>query len=1574
MKRSSKSIVGFTACWLFAVAGSAAAADTLVLEPKVDSGKHIVLVAGDEEYRSEESMPMLAKILSQKHGFKCTVVFAWSQDGKYIDPNNQQGLRGLAALDSADLMIIGTRFRRPSEDQAVHITKFMDAGKPVIGIRTATHAFNGGDKFGGKIGFGEWGRKILGEQWVSHHGGHKRQGGRGVIEADNADHPILNSVKDVFVQSDIYGVIHLTDEDKILLRGAVTESLDPTSKNIEGPKNDPMQPFAWLHAYTSPAGASGQSFCTTGGASVDFLSDDLRRLIVNAAYHLTGREVPAEADVEFVDSFKPSFYGFIRDPNWWSNADMQPEDYGLGKSPQRPDPPGTPKWDFWPTAAKADAAKADAAAIPLQLRKGQRIAAVGNSLAERMNLYGHFESLLHTRFPDRELVFRNFGWPADEVGNQQRPNSYTTIDDPLQVFSPELFLCFFGFNESFAGRSPEAIEAFIGNYRAYIATMSERFAGNRPAFVLISPIAFEATGNPLQPSGDEENQNLAAYRDAIKQLAAADGHIFIDLYSESHRAFAEHSGNDYTINGVHVNERGDALVASLLDGKLFRSEHPLGMDVSQFKEVQKWVNDKAWFHLQDYRMLNGWYVYGGRRTWDTETFPTEYRKIRNMVAVRDRYIWDLAAGRDVPSQPDDSATGEVVTPETMFGSRDENFRKMREPAELRYLTPEESIATMTVPDGMEVKLFASEREFPELANPNQIAFDNRGRLWVSCMANYPQWQPGAAKPNDRLLIFEDTNGDGMADVCKTFYDKLICPTGFEFFDGGVLVVDEPRILFLKDTDGDDKADLVEPIIDGIATDDTHHTVGAWEWSHGGFLHMLEGVSLSTTMETPWGPFRNKNTAGGYVFDPYAIRFQHYRTPGYGNPWCLVFDSWGNGIVGDGTNAKQHWVSPLAGKEVSQRKTLTPVFDNEGMRPAVGNEFLISRHLPDNMQGQFIYACVINMHGMPRFNLRDQSVGAGFEGERVDDLLSSTDMIFRPVDPKVGPDGAIWFGDWCNPLIGHMQYSQRDPNRDHSHGRLYRLVNKNKDLLKPVIQAGATEQQLLDQLTTYELRTRYRVRRELRDRNKADVYAAMDKWLAGVTDPQQLCEAMWIQESFRDVDEKLLDKILDSGEYRARAAAVHTITNLRDRVDDFKGRIAAAISDPHPRVRLEAIRGASFIESPEAVEIALKAADQGLDYWIEYTLEHTLHGLQPYWESADPNTLLANSSEAAKTYLERHKRMSGPGGAAVKPIELAEDVDAPKTERMKAVRELAKLKGGKHQRGAAVFKQVCSACHMVGDLGKKFGPDLSDIAARMKKEEMLTSVLMPNDKIAKGYETISVLTIDGETHTGFILKETDETLSLGIANGKQVDVAQDEIELRKEMKASSMPEGLIKQIAPIEFLDLVAYLERQKAVGAVREDGWISLKSKTQPKLRKHGDYQEISRDAAIQLGRTMTNPTWNDNAHLFLSDLPSGGNDFVFHSAHDAVNPAITVRLPKESEIGHIWLQNRLESQFHERAKGLTIWTSIDGKKFDKVWTSKDTPAEWSIDLPTATRARYVRIGIDGKGTFHLNRGAIYGK
>ncbi len=1068
-------------------------------------------------------------------------------------------------------------------------------------------------------------------------------------------------------------------------------------------------------------------------------------------------------------------------------------------------------------------ANANQATPSLKMQPHQRIAFVGNSLAERMNLTGHFETLLQSRYAKLELKLRNFGWPADEVGNQQRPNNYTTLDNPLDVFAPDTFLCFFGFNESFQGK--DNLIYFKQRYNQYLDQQTAKFTheGNAPQFVLISPVAFEASANPWQPTGVQENANLKLYAAAIAEIARDRNLPFVDLFTPTEPVFAEKPGLQYTIDGVHLNAQGDLLMARLLDEALFESSNPAKVGSKKYEQLRAAVNEKSWVHFNDYRMLNGWYVYGGRRTYDTETFPLEYKKIRKMTAVRDRYVWDIAQGKPVPDKPDDAETGKLIVPPTGVGR---HFPRA-EPKELRYLTPEECIATMKIPEGFEVRPFASEREFPVLANPCQLNFDNKGRLWAACMPNYPQWRPGDPRPNDRLLIFEDADKDGKADKVKVFYDKLICPTGFEFWNGGVLVVDEPRILFLKDTDGDDKADEVTQLIDGIATDDTHHTMGAWEWSHGGLLHMLEGVSLSTTLETPWGPFRNRNTAGCYVLDPRSLKIRRFQTPGYGNPWCFVFDYWGNGIVGDGTNAKQHWASALSGANPETRRTLNPIFNNESMRPAVGNDFLISRQLPDEMQGQFIYACVINMNGMPRFEIKDEDNTAGFTGKRIADLLMSTDKTFRPVDPQIGPDGAIWFGDWCNALIGHMQYSQRDPNRDKKHGRIYRMVYTKKPLLEPVTQFGVSIPELLDQLKAYEPRTRYRARRELRDRDRVRVLAEIDTWLKTL-DPQEskyehnACEALWIEESFHGIDEKLLRRLLNAKDFHARAAAVHVLSNelalggttLRtmDSQADSRtvlvGLLTQAIADPHPRVRLEAVRGASFLNSPEGARIALCAIELPMDYWLEYTLEHTLLALRPYWlKSHVKGELLTDVPPDQQAYFQKFLKSLGPSMKAIPFLQVLAGEGKPKAHEA-AVQSLAALKGNARN-GRLVFHRVCSVCHRLENEGINFGPDLTKISSRAKPKDLrsyiINSIVYPNKDIAKEYQTLRVLTVQGKIVEGFVEAQTKAAVTLRIAGGKILTIPEADIEERIISKVSSMPEGLAFSIAPAELLDIVEYL-------------------------------------------------------------------------------------------------------------------------------------------------------------------------
>ncbi len=1053
--------------------------------------------------------------------------------------------------------------------------------------------------------------------------------------------------------------------------------------------------------------------------------------------------------------------------------------------------------------------------LPLELIPHERIALVGNSTAERMNLFGYFEAFLHTRFPDKELVVRNFGRPADEVAVRQRSNDYTRLDDPIAAFGPDTFLCFFGFNESFKG--PEGVEQFKADYEKFLDEYAAKYprddAGDKPRFVLVSPVAFEPTGDKFLPDGAKENANLKLYAEAVKAVAAKRNLAFVDLFDPTVKSFAEQPGMQFTINGAHVNERGDQLVGSLLDAALFGPRGPVS-DTARFEKLRAAVNDKSWVHEQDYRMLNGWYVYGGRRTFDTETFPREFVKVRNMAAVRDRYVWDIAQGKPVPDKPDDSHTGELIVPPTRFGVPQQKYS---EADTLRYLTPDEFIKTCTVPPGFEIKLFADEKQFPELAKPCQLNFDSKGRLWVACMPTYPMWRPGDPKPADKLLILEDTDGDGRADKCTVFYDKLTCPVGFEFYNGGVLVVDQPRLLWLKDTDGDDKADEVVHLIDGWATDDTHHTINAWEWNHGGLLHMLEGVSVSTAVETPWGPFRNFGTPGAYVLDPRSLKLRHFVTPGYGNPWCYVFNEWGQGIVGDGTGATQHWDTPLSGAQYPGRKGLNPVFNTDGLRPVVGSEFLVSRQFPDDVQGQFIYACVINMNGMPRWTISDD--GAGYHGVRVKkdgkpfDLIKSTDKNFRPVDPQIGPDGALWFGDWANALIGHMQYSQRDPNRDHSKGRIYRLVYKDKPLLKPVTQYGKSPAELLDQLREYEWRTRDHARRELRARPPAEVLSAVKAWAAKLdpTDKEYdrlRCEALWVEQGHHAVDHGLLSQVLAAKTPDARAAATRIVADERDRIPDAFDLLKKMAGDPSLRVRTEAVRGLSFYPTMEAVD-AVMAAAKGADYWLRYTVEAALGANEAVWRQAYLTGKLAADNPAVHKMLAGVIASSRSGAAALPYLQLLLGSERqPAERRNNAMQALADMKGNAAN-GRQVFLRNCTACHRVGTgEGQDYGPNLDKVATRHPRIKIVESVIDPNAEVDQKYLSTRIDTLDGKTVTGLVVSETKQEVVIFDGKEKKT-VKTDDIDKRTTLKQSSMPEGLAGAMAPSEFLDLIEYLATLK---------------------------------------------------------------------------------------------------------------------------------------------------------------------
>jgi putative heme-binding domain-containing protein len=1056
--------------------------------------------------------------------------------------------------------------------------------------------------------------------------------------------------------------------------------------------------------------------------------------------------------------------------------------------------------------------------LPLKFATNERIAVFGNSTAERMGLFGHFETMLHLAHADKKLIVRNFGRPAEEVAIHQRSADYSQLDDPLFAFNPDTFLCFFGFNESFKGA--KGVDAFKADYGNFIDDYMKKYPrddfGSPPRFVLVTPMAVEDSGDPLLPNASEQNANLKIYAQAVKEFGASRKIAVIDLFEKTSAAFSEKPGLQFTINGCHINDAGDRLLGATLISAMTGQPASKDTATSQYEELRKFVNDKSWVHNQDHRMVNGWYVYGGRRTYDTETFPREYAKIRAMAKVRDEIVWDVASGKPGPDKIDDSKTGDLIVPPTRFGAPGRNYS---EATELRYLSPSDFIKSCTVAPGCEIRLFADETTAPELAKPVQLNFDNKGRLWVSCMPTYPQWRPGDGPPNDKLVILEDTDGDGKADKRTVFYDKLHCPTGFEFWNGGVLVVDQPRLIFLKDTDGDDKADLVIHLQDGWATDDTHHTCGAFEWSHGGLLHMLEGIATSTTLETPWGPHRSQGSGGAYVFDPRTQKIRQFGLPGMANMWCYVFDEWGNGIVGDGTTANQTWDTPLSGAQFSGRSGINFILPN-GTRPNLGNEWLVSRALPADLQKQFTYACVINLNGLTRYAMRED--GAGFMGERVkadksskdfDDLIRSTDKHFRPCDPQIGPDGALWFGDWANALIGHMQYSQRDPNRDHTRGRIYRLVGTGMPLVKPATQFGKSIPEVLEQFREYEWRTRYRARRDLRDRPQTELMAALKTWLNNNSNDPLIdrfrCEALWLQQSFHAIDPELLKTTLNCRTPEARAAATHILTDERDRIDGAMDLLAKQVSDEHPRVRTEALRGLSFFPKAEAVNAALVAARKPLDYWTKYTLEATLGATESVWKEPFLEGKLARDDIEASKVMTGILASSKQGREAAPFLKILLATKTPSLEeKNKAITGLEKLKGNPAI-GKIVYTRSCTACHKVGaGDGNEYGPNLHEAAKRLTPYKLIESIIDPNAEVDQKYLSTKIVSSDGSTVVGLLVSETkDDVVIFDGTNKKTIKVK--DIEERKLLKQSSMPEGLAGTMSPAEFLDLLAFLKTLK---------------------------------------------------------------------------------------------------------------------------------------------------------------------
>ncbi|HEY1601599.1 MAG TPA: PVC-type heme-binding CxxCH protein [Pirellulales bacterium] len=834
---------------------------------------------------------------------------------------------------------------------------------------------------------------------------------------------------------------------------------------------------------------------------------------------------------------------------------------------------------------------------PLALHKGDRIVIIGNTLAERMQQFGNLETLLYSRFPDLDLAVRDLGWSADELTIRMRSQDFKDHGHNLADEKPSVLIACFGFNESFGGSAglpkfQQDLEKFIQE-----STTTKYDGVAPPRLVLVSPMSHENLHRRTLPNGLKNNQNLKLYTEAMAKLAQQHGVVFVDLFTPTSSQM-QGSKEPWTINGVHLNSYGDGEVAKLIDGALFGARpQDSKIDLAKLRAAVNEKNLQFWY---DYRAVNGFYIYGGRKKpFGVVNFPAEFAKLRKMIANRDARIWAIAKGQSVPETIDDSNTGDFVKVETNYT------------APIVLSTPEAERAQFQLPDGYDANLFASEIDFPDLQKPVQFEFDSRGRLWVVTMASYPMYLPGTPV-NDKLLILEDTNGDGKADKQTVFADHLYLPTGLELGDGGAYVAQQPNLMFLKDTDGDDRADHREIVLHGFDSADSHHANNAFTWGPDGALYSMEGTFHQTQIETPYGPQRVANAAV-FRYEPLTAKVDIFISYGFANPWGQVFDHWGQNFVADASGGANYYGTAFSGQvDHPHKHGNMQQFLKMQWRPTSGCEIVASRHFPDDVQGNYILNNCIGFHGTLNYKMREE--GSGFFAEPVQPLLQSKDLNCRPVDLKFGPDGALYVVDWFNPLIGHMQHSIRDPNRDKTHGRIWRITYKNRPLAKPPQIAGASIGSLLDLLKSYEDRTLYRVRRELRTRESDQVMAELDKWVANLdaSSPEyqhNLLEALWVHQQHDMVDSTLLKRVLRSPDFRARAAATRVLCYWRDRVEEPLALLKVQAGDEHPRVRLEAVRAASFFHDPQATEVALESLAHPQDPYLEYTLKETLDTLE-----------------------------------------------------------------------------------------------------------------------------------------------------------------------------------------------------------------------------------------------------------------------------------------------------------------------------------------------------------------------------
>lgn len=852
-----------------------------------------------------------------------------------------------------------------------------------------------------------------------------------------------------------------------------------------------------------------------------------------------------------------------------------------------------------------------AASPPFELQDGDRVLFIGDTFFEREVDYGHIETRLTAAFPDRNFTFRNLSWAGDTpLGrarasfdwNKSEEDWLKRVKEQVALVKPTAAFLSYGMTAALEGGA-----AGISKYKADMGKLMDAIkevSGQKVRFVLLGPTGSE----PWSPNAKDNNLQFELYEKATEELAAAREATFIQLTSiEVDQAPRKHPRTD---DGLHPNDLGHKIVAVAVEANLRFGNLDGGQPkvkahwrVSEFKDVEaessrllrSAIRKKNELFFHRWRPANWTYLLGFRKHEQGQN-AVELPKFEPLVAEWDARIAKL---RDLKHQ--DAATVKEVKAllaDKPREHRDPNFK-------------EQPLPTFEVADGFEVTLWA---ENPLLYKPIQMNWDAKGRLWVASSRVYPQIAPGQ-DAEDAVIVLEDTNGDGKAEKSTVFADGLLIPSGvLPDNEDGCYVAASHQLLHFADKNRDGKGDEKKIVLSSFGTEDTHHNLHTLRWGYDGHFYMNQSIYTHTHVETPFG-VRRLNSAGIWRFNPDNWRMEIF-TKGACNPWGHHWDQFGNDYFTDGAGGKgiYHAMEGATYFTYADMRREADSITPGGWPKFCSLELIHGEKFPADWQGDAI-TCDFRAHRVVRFKLAEN--GSTFLAKEMPDLLRSTNVTFRPIDLRMGPDGALYIADWSNPIIQHGEVDFRDPRRDHEHGRIWRVAAKGGKTTKSRDLTKLNTAKLLNLLLSSNGWEQEQARREagIRLRSKKLSEKDVAEWSYKQTAEQARLESAWLLEAFGIGEPAAIGALLGSKDHNYRAAAIRIVSHSKYFSVEDVIELKDLVLDKHPRVRVEALRALAKIPTAQAAELALSVLDQPLDPTLDYALWLTINDLAEPWIAA-----------------------------------------------------------------------------------------------------------------------------------------------------------------------------------------------------------------------------------------------------------------------------------------------------------------------------------------------------------------------